>query len=98
MTALNLCGGRPLPYWLYTALCETLLANAPQPSKDDYRRYIMAALCDPDGANLPVKVALPKAVELLKGSPAECGPDAIIPSLQAWQAGFTAQAAKTPIG
>ena len=38
----------------------------------------MAALCDPDGANLPVKVALPKAVELLKGSPAECGPDAII--------------------
>ena len=78
MTGLNLCGGRPLPYWLYMALCEALLASAPPPPKDVYRQYVMVALCDPEGANLPVKVALPKAVKLLKGSPAECGQDAII--------------------
>ena len=49
VTALNLHGGRPLPHWLYTALCEALLADAPQPSKDLYRQYVMLALCDPTG-------------------------------------------------
>jgi hypothetical protein len=81
VSALNLCGGRPLPHWLYTALCATLLAPAPEPSIHFVRWNLLLALRDVTG--MTWKEALIVAVEKLKGTPAEGNRNAIWESYKA---------------